>query len=119
MQSLDWTTLVAQLAERGYREILHFELTCKHGDWRGAMLADSEVPPVCPSCGQAFAVAILARGLTRSPDIPWRLVSPTLPESWKIDTDSQETRSRYNRVWTRKRCDAFFRRARAELAGVR
>jgi len=119
LQSLTWADLAAQLAESGFKAILYFELSCRHGDWRGAMLADSEVPPVCPSCGEAFSVAILARGLTRSPEIPWKLVSPSLPDSWKVDTDSQETRSRYNRVWSRKRCDAFFRRAKRELAGVR
>jgi hypothetical protein len=118
MQSPTWAELVAQLAAFGFKAILYFELSCRHGDWRGGMLADSESPPVCPSCGEAFSVAILARGLTRSPEIPWKLVSPALPESWKIDEDYKNS-SRYNRVWSRKRCDAFFRRAKRELAGVR
>jgi hypothetical protein len=114
-----WDTVVSELTQLGFRQILHFELSCRHGDWRGAMHADSESPPVCPSCGEAFSVSILARGLTRSPEIPWKLISPALPAALKIDSDYQNTPNRYNRIWSRKRCDKFFARARAELAGIR
>jgi hypothetical protein len=114
-----WDTVVSELTQLGFKQILYLEISCRHGDSRGAMLADSESPPVCPSCGEAFSVAILARGLTRSPETPWKLISPALPAAWKIDTDYQNAPNRYSRVWSRKRCDAFFRRARRELAGVR
>jgi hypothetical protein len=119
MQSPTWAELVNELTPRGFVLVLHFELACAAcGDWRSAGLMDSQFRPTCPRCGEVSEVSILGRGLTRESVVPWRLVSPALPQALKADERPAAAMQRGERVVSRKRCERFFARARRELAGV-
>jgi hypothetical protein len=114
MQRFD--DLARELMAIGFRKVLWIELTCPaHGDWRGVCGLD-EQSLCCPRCQQAAEAAILARGLTRD-TVAWKCVSPAVPQRLKAE-ESYEGTSGYVKVISRKRCDKFFARARAELAGI-
>lgn len=120
MQLPEWVSLVTELTQHGYIELVFVELACPaHGDWRGAVADIAGNVLTCPKCQQPAEAAILGRGLTRRPEIEWKCISPALPEAWKIDRTEGESNSRYARVASRKRCEKFFARARAELARIR
>ena len=68
MQSPDWVTLVTDLTQHGFFDLLFVEIFCpQDGDWRGAVTGLSENILPCPKCEQPAEVAILGRGLTKDP----------------------------------------------------
>jgi hypothetical protein len=75
---LPWRTLVIEMAEKGFRPVMHFELSCTcSGDWRSAAPDSESLQVGCPRCGQLHRPFILGRGLTRN-TVAWVLVSPSL-----------------------------------------
>jgi hypothetical protein len=110
--------LALELLKAGYHLVFWVEITCPdHGDWRGACAWDGQTL-CCPRCQEAVEASLLARGLTKDPTVPWKCVSPALPQGWKTDDRPAAAMQRGERVISRKRCDKFFARARRELAGV-
>src|SRR5205814_10364977 len=84
MQSPGWVTLVTELTQHGYVELLFLEIFCpRDGDWRGAIARLSGITPACPKCLQPAKIAILGKGLTRNPEIEWTCISPPLPDRLK------------------------------------
>ena len=116
MQSPDWVTLVTDLTQHGFCDLLFVEIFCpQDGDWRGAVTGLSENILPCPKCEQPAEVAILGRGLTKTPDIEWKCVSPPLRAGDKTHREDAPTvpiRSDSGR----RRCSKFYDRARRELA---
>lgn len=112
--------LSVELLEAGYHRVFWVEITCPaHGDFRGACAWDGQTL-CCPRCQEAVEASLLARGLTKYPAVPWKCVSPALPQAWKkADDRPQAAMPRGARVMSRKRCERFFERARQELAGIR
>ena len=116
MQSPDWVTLVTDLTQHGFFELLFVEVFCpRDGDWRGAVTGLSENILPCPKCEQPAEVAILGRGLTKTQEIEWKCVSPSLRAGDKTHREDGPTvliRSDSGR----RRCSKFYERARRELA---
>jgi hypothetical protein len=115
MQLTGFGALAAEMTQHGYRVVYLVELEChQHGAFRGAIAGTDDIL-LCPKCGQASESAILGRGLTRTPEIPWLCISPALPASAK--GKSYEGTSGYVKVMDRRRCQKFWEQARADLAG--
>lgn len=110
MQLPEWGTLVIELEQCGFSEVLYFELACKCGDWRSAFQRGSGFRPACPRCGNPGDFAILGRGLVQNSEIAWVCVSKRLPASHKIYREDAVPEPR-----TSDRRPKFYERAQREL----
>jgi hypothetical protein len=119
MQLTGFGALAAEMIQHGYRVVYLVELEChQHGAFRGAIAGTDDIL-LCPKCGQASESAILGRGLTRTPEIPWLCVSPAAPASARKAAESYEGTSGSVKVIDRQRRPEFWARARRELDGIK